>query len=284
MPWLIVRSAIVAMLFVAAMLKSYELIDPRWAVTEGTVTRGLNVFFALFEVALATWLLSGVRQVAAWATASVLFSLFFVVALFKAVVGEADCGCFGAVAIPPWWTALFDLAAVVTLLSCRRFVLANRCQGGSRRPSPTMFAIAIGIVVLVLPFATLLVAYQSSRVVVDAGWKEYSGLVILDPPAWEGKSFPLDRFIDIGDQIVEGRWRVALIHHDCGTCRELMRRFRNNVGEQAALIQIPPYGALSLPSSSVVKGHLTDTREWFVQTPVELVLEDGKVIAVRSPS
>ena len=55
-----------------------------------------------------------------------------------------------------------------------------------------------------------------------------------------------------------------------------------------ALIEMPPYATVDQqiisPLSHAVLGKLSDSREWFAQTPLQVELLDGKVIAVAERS
>jgi hypothetical protein len=69
------------------------------------------------EFALGGWLLMGIAPAAARYAAIVCFSLFLLAAVEKAAAGEASCGCFGAVSVAPWATAILDLALVTALIA-----------------------------------------------------------------------------------------------------------------------------------------------------------------------
>ena len=87
-----------------------------------------------------------------------------------------------------------------------------------------------------------------------------------------------------------GDWLVVLYHHDCPRCQELLRDYVDSgrswdaglLGQRVALVEVPPYGDAQLASlvPDAVMGRLADQREWFVATPAELVLADGRVVNV----
>ncbi len=63
-------------------------------------------------------LIFGLRADRAWG-ALVCFVVFAGVATVKALAGAESCGCFGAIAVNPWYTAGFDWIAVAGLLGVR---------------------------------------------------------------------------------------------------------------------------------------------------------------------
>lgn len=123
----------------------------------------------------------------------------------------------------------------------------------------------------------------------DAGVVVGSGeIVVLEPKKWIGRRFPLLNYTSIGDRLREGDWRVLLYHHDCPNCQEAIATLRADVARagnvQLALIEIPPYGERAsgvFNSRPPIEGRLKAIKEWFVQTPVVLRLDDGRVVEVN---
>jgi len=119
-------------------------------------------------------------------------------------------------------------------------------------------------------------------------------IVVLDPERWIGKQFALLRYIDIGEQLKVGRWKVVLYHHDCPKCQALIaerfnadRAIRVTLENVAvALIEMPPYGPNhgTFPDAPahIARGKLTERHEWFAAAPVEVELADGRVVAATS--
>jgi hypothetical protein len=54
--------------------------------------------------------------------------------------------------------------------------------------------------------------------------------------------------------------------------------------ETIALVEVPPFGDFHPGEAACIYGRLSDDREWFVQTPVEIKLRDGIVSAVKTPN
>jgi hypothetical protein len=145
-------------------------------------------------------------------------------------------------------------------------------------PSPTRLAIAGSIfAVSVIGFMAVLLSTQGqpqSGLIAQA-----SGLVILEPDDWIGDEFPIAAHIDL--DLSQGHWTVLLHRHDCPKCLEELPKYEQLAHKEAvALIEVPPFKDSIRSNGGVARyGRLSDDRDWFVQTPVELILEDGSVVA-----
>jgi hypothetical protein len=71
------------------------------------------------ELVLGALLISGIWMAKARKIAIVAFSAFAVVAIAEGIGRQRSCGCFGAVQISPWYTAIFDICALTILLLCK---------------------------------------------------------------------------------------------------------------------------------------------------------------------
>jgi hypothetical protein len=111
--------------------------------------------------------------------------------------------------------------------------------------------------------------------------------VVLDPQAWIGKRFPLREHIDVGPRITRGIWLVLLYKHACPACQEAVSQYselaRAFAGRSEypsiALVECPPYGADNSDHDGRLwlKGHLSETKKWYVDGPVALLLDEGRV-------
>ncbi|MDR1492696.1 MAG: hypothetical protein LBT05_08240, partial [Planctomycetaceae bacterium] len=107
---MVVRFLIATVLFVAAGLKAYQLATLPDLGDGFLHARWLNIAVVEFELAFGIWLLSGLLQKSAWFVSFVLFIVFAGISFYKGIIQrESNCGSFGAVVIPPVWTATFDL-------------------------------------------------------------------------------------------------------------------------------------------------------------------------------
>ena len=87
---------------------------------------------------------------------------------------------------------------------------------------------------------------------------------------------------------------MLLYHYDCPTCQEAIAEYTERGagvpverdGRRLALVEIPPYAPSSWRSTflrgSWVVGRVSDSRQWFVQTPLTVRLREGRVVEVSS--
>jgi len=81
-----------------------------------------------------------------------------------------------------------------------------------------------------------------------------------------------------------GEQTVVLYSHTCGHCIESIPGYeaRARAGENVTLVSMPPQPAAGQGPVSAdtpcATGRLSDAREWFVQTPAEVRLQDGRVV------
>src|SRR5205085_2057938 len=140
---------------------------------------------------------------------------------------------------------------------------------------------AIAILAVGLPGA-LWAARNTLTRVEEAGDLQTAGnLVILEPEKWIGKQIPLLAHIDIGEQLRTGKWILVLYHHDCSDCRAAVPRLvevsKDFVDVRLGLVAVPPFAPpgedIVGPTGPYVLGRLSAQREWFVQTPAIMLLD-----------
>jgi hypothetical protein len=138
--------------------------------------------------------------------------------------------------------------------------------------------------------AALAISTYNPTTLSDAGSILGDGkIVVLEPEKWIGKRFPLLDHIETSENLKDGKWLVLLYHHDCPRCQEAIRdlaRITRDVGlHKVALVESPPYGngkeELGFPGITVIHRRLADNREWFVVSPVGLLLDKGVVFDIR---
>lgn len=102
--------------------------------------------------------------------------------------------------------------------------------------------------------------------------------------------FPLFKDIDLGERLTRGSWIVVFYHHDCPKCEEAIPKYERlarklkDAGQaiEVALIEVPPYGTFEpIANRNHWRGKLSDRKKWFVLTPSEIKLADGRVTACR---
>ena len=284
-----VRLVLGLLLLIAASLKGYELATEPVAGQGLLGSRWFLIGLVEVEILLGLWLLSGAAARAAWWAALVLFGAFAVFTLQRAISGAESCGCFGKVQLNPWYTLVLDCLAIGALILWR----PGPAVGVADRTSVHRGTVAAILAILIgVPAGWAMARYEPAGLV-DGDIVGSSSFVILEPETWSGKPFPLAKHIDIGEQLVAGRWLVVLYRHDCPHCVESLPGYEQRARESAdseekmavALIAMPPYGSPSQdpvsPTTPCVRGKLSDAREWFVQTPAEITLVDGQVVAAE---
>ena len=120
-----VRILAALVLFVAALLKGYQLSTEPVIGQNLLESRGFLMAVVEFELFFALWLVFGPWPRQTWAAALGLFALFTCVSLYKALAGHASCGCFGRVPVNPWLTSALDLTLVLSLLRWRPHLLPS---------------------------------------------------------------------------------------------------------------------------------------------------------------
>ncbi len=270
----------------AAGLKAVELVTEPAATLTNPLGRWFLPMQVGVELGLGLVVISGLYwRYVRWA-ALVLFTIFAVYSLSLALGGAASCGCFGPVKVHPWWTFLVDVAVVIGLLlsvwhhhrEAREPEAARTLSAWFSQPALTAVILGASGISIVL-----LARYADSRVATaDDLLSTAGGLVVLEPEAWIGKPLPIAESIDL--DLTQGPWTLLLHRHDCPDCQEAVPRYEQRaLREQVALVEVPPFGESHVSARGPAqRGRLTDEREWFVQTPVEIQLRDGLVTAVNN--
>ncbi len=288
----IIMKLLGVVLLAAAILKGYQLLTE--PVAEDTIwsQRRSLILQVEFELFLGIWLMSRIMKRAAWLVALSCFVLFSGVTLYKGITGADSCGCFGSVKVNPWVTLLtIDLPAVLGLAVFRpvRLVGPEVTQVKKRclflpdiftpLPSLSRFAVVFSACLILLVVTTSILAFNEPQ-------KVTSTYEVLEPETWVGKELPILDYIDIGEQLREGNWLVLFYHHDCPDCQKAIVQYDrmahdivgNNDFLRIAMIEVPPYGPGLLNRDSLCSyGRLVDIKEWFVATPVIVVLKNNCV-------
>jgi hypothetical protein len=290
----------------ASILKAFQLVSDPSLLGLSTTHRSLLTLQVVVEYGIALIVLSGLYwQQIRWVLIA-LFGSFAVYSLFLVISGEQSCGCFGAVKVPPQWTFLLDCVIILGLLwsatkksQVRRLlqiclagrVAGIRCQSGKALPSSKVSSNNNADVMVQ---STSLISLVSSFFAITTVFFLYllfnqnhapngliftaNGLVILKPEEWVGQQLPISQYIDI--DLSQGHWTVVLHRHDCVQCQKLLPKYEAlALTESVALIEVPPFDDSKPTNAAVAHGRLAVDRDWFVQTPVEITLNDGIVLA-----
>jgi hypothetical protein len=285
-----VRLTLGFLLLVAAGLKGYQL------ATEPVLCNGLfdSRWFLIgvvqFELFFGLWPVAGLYPKFTWTAAVVCFGLFAGVSLWKGISGQTSCGCFGRVEVDPWWTCAFDCAVVLALWWLRPNY--DRKLVSERHTIVSALNVGALWVALAAPAGVAMAGYAPSTITDGGAIVGEERVVVLVPEAWIGRPLPLLKFIDIADQLASGDWLVLLYHHGCPECQRAMLQYdrladdlaRDGKLSRVALIEVPPYDPFSDRSirrnSACCRGRLGAARTWFVETPVVLSLNEGRVTSV----
>ena len=131
-----------------------------------------------------------------------------------------------------------------------------------------------------LPAAYAMVSYTDTTLS-DVGTIVGDGkIVVLEPERWLGKKFPLESQVDIGQQLMSGTWLVVVYKWSCTTCKEAIAAFTDiPITPTLAFIECPPYDLRDCRPACdhLVYGHLSDAKQWRVETPLILLIDDGYV-------
>ncbi len=274
--------AIAAAILLFAAITKYSMI-----MTEPILSRGFwesRDFFIIhifLTTGLGIWLVCGLFRKAAWLLALMAFTVFIGDTLYRGIIGEVSCGCFGRVVVDPWLTLFAINVPMVVLL------LLFRPIGEKLLPPPWpsarhFFAVAIPTFILLG-----VILFTAFNYLPPAQTDQYK---VIDHQEWIGTEFEMLRQIDVADSLRDGLCLVLFYHNDCPTCREAIPVYSQMYDEitaegnttKIAFIEMPPYGAATdtpIPvDSRCIAGRLDDTMKWYAATPLLVVIEDGIVI------
>jgi hypothetical protein len=226
----VVRLLVGALLLAAAALKGHELATGP-VVEQGLLTSRWFLTIAVeFELALGLCLLGGLWKRAVRAVALACFVGFAGLTAYKTWHGDASCGCFGRVSIPPQYTLVLDVAVVVALL-------AWRPRREELRPA---WRHALGIGCVVGSVTALLAVLFGVREYTRLGAHGAPSIIVGNAPARPHEVAMLARrLFAVGgpeDQLTRSvlarPWRTQL--DASGLCHLLMRCGRGKTPEPAA--------------------------------------------------
>jgi thiol-disulfide isomerase/thioredoxin len=269
-------------LLAATTLKIHQLL------TEPIISKGFWESWEFFliqiplEMGLGIWLICGLFRKAGWLLGLIAFGGFIGVTLYKGLTGAESCGCFGMVKVNPWITlSAIDIPIFILLAIFRP-------KGEKLLPPPWpkpvhFFAIAIPTFIL-LPTIEYILITNKPPLKTD----KYE---VVDTKQWVNQNlWPMLEYIDKKAQLQTGLWVVLMYHYDCPDCAQAIPKYEevykslkgNENAINFAFIEMPPYGnekqQLVSPDSEIVRGRLSDTKKWFLQTPVVVVLHNGEAL------
>lgn len=269
----------------AAILKAVELVLEPASVLSSPFGRFFPPIQIAAELGIGWLVLVGSYwRYTRW-LAVVLFAAFAAYSFHLAMSGAASCGCFGPVRVHPWWTLGLDAAVLFGLLVSigldeRMHVPSH--NGGlrpGRVPVGSGRAAAIGLGV-VLATAVGWYAFPHAETV-DGSFPTTGGPVILEPENWVGQKLPIAQYIDL--DLSRGEWIVVLHSRDCPKCQAAIPRYEqfalsvSDTPLRVVLVEVPPFDGEPVVEGACARAKLSGEHDWFVQTPMELQLQDGVV-------
>lgn len=249
-----------------------------------TYKLAIGLELALVAVAL-------LRPRLGWAGLAALFVVFDLVLAAQIAAGETKCGCFGSSFSPsPKVMLAIDTALLVLLL-------ATRPWSSAPRGLPLVAPAALGALGLALPWffdRELAVTITKDGEELDVSKNAY---VILDLEKWVGKDIwdtplgqpPLSSSIDVNALALDGLW--VFWRATCDHCAEHLKALKEKEQGQRLLVLVQLEEKNDTLANRVVHelpdgifvqhAVLPATIEYVLQTPGELLLEGGKVVAAK---
>ncbi|MEM7625726.1 MAG: MauE/DoxX family redox-associated membrane protein [Planctomycetota bacterium] len=275
-----------SILFLAAAAKTHELIYPLQVGAKDSPL--YQSALILFEIIWACWLFSGFSSKIARIFSICGFSFFAAFAATRWLSGDASCGCFGRQEIPPWLTLCFDLILVFGFaISWPELLRAKQ-----------IFVIRFGVVVagLTLVFGGIFLIVTDEPTLFGPGLArmDSGALVVTDPNEWVGHEFPLINYINLNNDLRDGRWDVIFFRHDCPYCRRKVPQLLKNLkssynpsSKRYAFIEVPPLVDHDLfdqiPDEAVKAsvGSLDADIDWTVPVPLDIAIDNEIVLDVQ---
>ena len=227
----------------------------------------------------------------AWAWLLLAGALAVFDAVLVTQLGAESCGCFGSkVKIEPWVMMVIDSALLVGLLASRPWL---RMRGGAP-VIVTVLAIAVGIALpwfLDREVDTTTITADGETIEAGNAYKildieEWVGMDIYESPLAEpplSEHIPLDTFIPDGVWVF---WRATCDH--CAA--HLAEMATREMGERiVTLVQLRERHDTEgnrvvhmLPQGGFVQtAALPEAIEYVIQTPAELLVENGRIVAAK---
>jgi hypothetical protein len=247
-----------------------------------TYNLAIGIELAIVAVALAKPRLGWVLQAA-------LLAVFDLVLATQIAAGETNCGCFGSkLSVPPWLMLGIDSVLLAALLLARPW--RNLPSG-----APLAVPAAAGAVALALPW--LFDRQVDTGGLVGNGQPVEGQWLELDVEGWVGMEIgatplgqaPLDQYLDVYALPLDGLW--VFWRATCDHCKEHLEHLADvEQGERLiTLIQLEErHDTLSnrvvnrMPDGNFVQhARLPAAITYLIQTPAELALEGGLVVAAK---
>ena len=189
------------------------------------------------------------------------FGLFIAITLQKGLIGAESCGCFGRFKVNPWITlSAIDIPLFLGLVIFRP-------KGLKLLPPP----------------------WPSARHFFGVAIPTFIAFSVIMPALIFNKRSMLE-YIDIADSLRSNIAIVVFYSAECETCHKAIplydRMSRDMAGNEDsirfAFIEIPPYASEKdsiIPvDTPCLRGKLDSSKDWYIQTPLIVVVQDGLVV------
>lgn len=257
-------------------------------VRDAPLELGLTYNLAI-AVELCVALLALLRPRWSWVPLVGILLVFEGVLATQIAAGDASCGCFGAkLSFPPWLMVTIDTSLLAAIL------LSRPWSRLSRKGSPTVIVAGALAIAIALPW---FLDRQATDGEVLSGngtlrnWKEldiedWVGMDVWDTPLGQP---PLSEYLDLGSLPLDGLW--VFYRATCEHCaHHLAAMAAKEKGDTLiALIRLKePTDTEAnrvvneMPSGNFVQqAALPDSLDYVIQTPAEMLLEGGRIVAAR---
>jgi len=260
-----------AILLTAAMLKLNSLA----VASHGHIAPLLEVIVVQCEFALGVWLLTGFASELAVRIAIAVFVAFSGVALSYAFEKRDTCGCFGDLRVSPWHTLAVDIVCVAMLL----------CSLGGFQQ---WFGLRVAAMLRQASFACFMLLVCAFIVNTQIGNGRPGSIAILEPERWIGQPLPIMDEVEAHSSLSQGNKLLVLVDGNCSVCAEAIPRYKQFA---ARLHASRPSYEVVIVDISLAEGKETDIEtssyrrasdsvKWFVKTPCEIELENGRVVSI----
>ena len=272
----LVRLLLASLLLLTAALKVLSPAESATMAVAYSIPPLLTAIVVQAELALAALLLFGCWPKRTLLATAVMFALFGVFSIYRGWAGFESCGCFGSFQVNPWITAVLDgTMLLVAAWGAWKSPAEHRHELKRFYHAGSVYALA-GLLAAV----GMIASAPSS---LGDAFSDADGLIVLEPETWIGKPFPLAAHLSPEIPLHEGRWTILIHHHDCPHCQEAVPQYERLAAmgndRRIVLVETPPYGELASTVGGTQQTRLSDDREWFVQTPVEIQVDDGVVVS-----
>lgn len=293
--WRFLRFVIAAIILTAAIMKAWQLATTP-SLGEGLLNaRWFNILVVEFELFFGVWLIFGMLPKLTWLATVGCFSVFALVSFYKALSGEASCGCFGAATINPWYTMVFDLSIIGALIKYRPIGIILRWDGFFSEFFEVQNRKAWMAVVwmLVAVPASCAMASVKNIELAELG-TEFVGAdgrktILLEPEKWIGKRFPLWENVDDGSKSLlnQGEWMILIGRKHCDECRRLAENVAARSRVPLAVLDVDDDGTsfdfMHFKQVSV-RGTMQMEPYWIILTPTLIACQDGVCVGVGENS